>query len=136
MNEDKKTKTERLLRAARQAQEEYPDEVEFATFENGKGAVYASPEAYNRIINDLQAPTNETVKLFNIATDIEEITIKADCIQALVSMLAENLESTVNKNLEAIQAAYGIAYSIDDLAKQALRLSEQVYRESRKEKNS
>lgn len=136
MNEDKKTKTERLLRAARQAQEEYPEEVEFAMFENGKGAVYATPEAYNRIINDLQAPTNETVQLFNISVDIENISIKADCIKALVSMLAENLESTVNKNLEAIQAAYGIAYSIDDLAKQALRLSEQVYRESRKEKNS
>lgn len=136
MNEDKKTKTERLLRAARQAQEEYHEEVEFAMFENGKGAVYATPEAYNRIINDLQAPTNETVQLFNIAVDIENISIKADCIKALVSMLAENLESTVNKNLEAIQAAYGIAYSIDDLAKQALRLSEQVYRESRKEKNS
>ena len=136
MNEDKKTKTERLLRAARQAQEEYPEEVEFAMFENGKGAVYATPEAYNRIINDLQAPTNETVQLFNSAVDIENISIKADCIKALVSMLAENLESTVNKNLEAIQAAYGIAYSIDDLAKQALRLSEQVYRESRKEKNS
>lgn len=136
MNEDKKTKTERLLEAARQAQEEYPDEVEFATFENGKGAVYASPEAYERILEDLQAPENETVKLFNIATDIEGISVKAWCIQALVSLLAEKLESVTNRDLEAINAAYGIADSIDNLAKQALRLSEQAYREARKEKNS
>lgn len=126
-------KNDDLLKAAQQAQEEYPGDVEFATFKNGKGAVYATPEANERIMELLQAPKNETVKLFNIATDIETISIKADCTQALVSLLAEKLESTAHKDLEAIRAAYGIADSLDGLAQQALRLCEQVYEEARRE---
>lgn len=45
---------ERLLNAARQAQEEYPEGVQIAYFSKGKGAVYASPEASARIIELLR----------------------------------------------------------------------------------
>lgn len=41
---------EKLIKAARQVQEEYPEGVQIAYFSNGKGAVNASLEASARIL--------------------------------------------------------------------------------------
>lgn len=55
MNEDKKTKTERLLNAATTIKETHPEvEIEIVTFEDGKSAVYATPEAFELFANLLR----------------------------------------------------------------------------------
>lgn len=45
-----KIKSESLLKAARQAQEEYPGEVQIVYSVKGKGSVYASLKASARIM--------------------------------------------------------------------------------------
>lgn len=47
MKEDKKAKTERLLNAVTTIKETHQEaEIEIVTFEDGKSAVYASPDAF------------------------------------------------------------------------------------------
>ena len=55
MNEDKKAKTERLLNAVTTIKETHPEvEIETVTFEDGKCAVYASPETFELLFNLLR----------------------------------------------------------------------------------
>lgn len=55
MNEDKKIKTEQLLNAVTTIKETHPEvEIEIVTFEDGKGAVYATTEAFELLGNLLR----------------------------------------------------------------------------------
>ena len=61
--ESKATKTERLIRAALEVAEEMPSKVTVADHGDGKGSVYAEPDAFDAITAKLRAEQNKQQRI-------------------------------------------------------------------------